>query len=85
MLACEEEECEASLKAECEQVLTPPGSSPRWKKFFCFWHARAWGRRAGMENKSCRESYREMLLAGLKERGEGKACSQRCLFSAQLD
>lgn len=25
MLACHEEECEASLKDECEQVLTPPG------------------------------------------------------------
>lgn len=43
MLACKEEECEASLKAEREQVLTPPSSLPRWKKFLCFRRARARG------------------------------------------
>lgn len=43
------------------------------------------GTHSRRNNKSCRESCREMLLAGLKERGEGEARSQRCLFSAQLD
>lgn len=50
------------------------------KKFLCFWHARVWGHtQPAGKNKSCRDSDREMLLAGLKERGAGESL-QSALF-----
>lgn len=82
MLACKEEECEAALKAERERVLTPPGSSPRRKKFLRFRHARVWGHTAWHAKQKLPGSDREMLLAGLKK-GVGK-CSQSALLVFSL-
>ena len=79
MLACEKEECEASLKAEHEQVLTPPGSSPHWKKFLRFQCARAWGhtRSQHTQQKLPGKLQRDASSRAQRERGE---CLQSALF-----
>lgn len=80
MLACEEEECEASLKAEREQVLTPPGSSPRWKKFLRFRHARAWGHTRTRHRKQKLPGKLQRDASSRAQRGGGK-CLQSALFA----